>query len=147
MDAPHRHWQSAWEKTWRQECYELNWTNPERDISQNGSSTATILPSLKLLKSDKSDMQDTARSKDELIRDVLWTPSHGLIGVGRPVGTYLQQLCIHTGCSLEDRPNVTEDSDEWRGRVRENRASGMTWWWWYIYIYIYIYKVVCFIHK
>ena len=50
------------------------------------------------------------RSKDELIRDVLlWTLSHGQAKIGQPAGTYLQQLCVDTGCSKED---LLGDRDE-----------------------------------
>ena len=39
------------------------------------------------------------RSRDELIRDVLlWIPTHGRAKAGRPVRTYIQQLCEDTGC-------------------------------------------------
>ena len=39
------------------------------------------------------------RSRDELIRDVLlWTPTHGRAKAGRPVRTYIQQLCEDAGC-------------------------------------------------
>ena len=39
------------------------------------------------------------RSKDELTSDVLlWTLSHRRASVGRPARTYLQQLCVDTGC-------------------------------------------------
>ena len=70
------------------------------------------------------------RSKLELINDVhLWTPSHGRAGVGRPVRTYLQQVCKGTWCSLKDLPNAMDHKDEWRGRVREVRACGTIWWW------------------
>ena len=42
------------------------------------------------------------RSTDELISIVfLWIPSHGRVSVGQPTRTYLQQLCINTGCSLK----------------------------------------------
>ena len=41
---------------------------------------------------------DCWRSVDEL----LWNPSHGRAGVGRPARTYLQQLCMDTGCKLEN---------------------------------------------
>ena len=76
------------------------------------------------------------RSKDELIGDVLlWTPSHWRAKVGRPAWTYIQQLCADTGCSLEDLPGAMDDRDVWQERVREIRASSVTW---YIYIYIYI---------
>ena len=42
------------------------------------------------------------RSRDELIRDVLLlTPTRGRAKAGRPVGTYIQQLCEDTGCFLK----------------------------------------------
>ena len=47
--------------------------------------------------------------------------------------TYIQQLCEDTGCSPEDQPKAMNDREEWRERVRDIRASGMTWWWlWHI---------------
>ena len=79
------------------------------------------------------------RSRDELISDVLlWTPTYGREKAGRPDRTYIQQLCEHTECSPEDLPEAMNDREKWRERVKDIRASGMTWGW-YIYIYIYIY--------
>ena len=60
------------------------------------------------------------RSKDELIRDILlWTPSHGRAKAWRPARTYIQQLCVDTGYSLEDLPGAMNIRDGWRERVRE----------------------------
>ena len=54
------------------------------------------------------------RSKDEFICDaLLWTPSHGRASVGRPIRTYLKQLCTDTGCSLEDLLEVMDNRDKW----------------------------------
>ena len=70
------------------------------------------------------------RSKDKLISDVLlWTPTYGLSKAGRPARTYIQQLCEDTGCSPEDLQEAMNDREKWRERVRDIRASGMTWWW------------------
>ena len=70
------------------------------------------------------------RSRDELISDVLlWIPTYGQAKVGRPARTYIQQLCEDTGCSPEDQPEVMNDREKWRERVRDIRASGTTWWW------------------
>ena len=72
------------------------------------------------------------RSKDELISDVLlWTPTCGCAKVGRPVRTYIQQLCEDTGCNPEDLPAAMNDREKWRERVRDIRAGGATWWWWW----------------
>ena len=90
------------------------------------------------------------RSRDEFISDVLlWTPSHSRVKAGWPARTYIQQLCVDTGCSPEDLPEAMDDREGWRYRVRDIRADGVTRWWWYIsyynlsfqhiYIYIYIY--------
>ena len=86
------------------------------------------------------------RSKDELIIDVLlWTPAYGQAKAGRPVRTFIQQLCEDTGCSPEYLPEAMNDSEKLRESVKDIRASGTTWWWWwwwwciYIYIYIYVY--------
>ena len=45
---------------------------------------------------------------------------------GRPARTYIQQLCEDTGCGSEDLPEEMNDREEWRERVRDNRASGTT---------------------
>ena len=81
------------------------------------------------------------RSKNELISDILlWTPSHGCACVGWPTRIYLQQLCMDTGCCLEDLLEVMDDRDKWWERVREIHVNSTTWWWWW-YIYIYIYDL------
>ena len=73
-------------------------------------------------------------SKDELISDVLlWTHTYGRAKAGRPARTYIQQFCEDTGCSLEDLPEAMNDRKKWRGRVRDIRAGGTTW---YIYVHI-----------
>ena len=72
------------------------------------------------------------RKRDELISDVLlWTIAYGQAKAGRPAWTYIQQLCEDTGCSHEDLPEAMNDWEKWRERVRDIRASGMTWWWWW----------------
>ena len=79
------------------------------------------------------------RSRDELISDVLlWTLTYGQTKAGWPARTYIQQVCEDTECSPEDLPEAMNDREKWQERVRDIRASGMTWWWWW-YIYIYIY--------
>ena len=66
------------------------------------------------------------RSRDELISNMLmWTPSHRQAKVGRPARIYIQQLCVDTGCSLEDLPGAMDDRDGWREWVREIRAGSV----------------------
>ena len=63
------------------------------------------------------------RSRDELISDILlWTPSHQRAKAGHPARTYIQQLCIDTGCSLKDLLEAMDDREGWWGDP---------WWWWY----------------
>ena len=72
------------------------------------------------------------RSRNELISDVLlWTPTYGQAKAGWPSWTYIQQLCEDMGCSPEDLPEVMNDREKWRERVRDIRAGGTTWWWWW----------------
>ena len=61
---------------------------------------------------------------------LLWTPTYGWAKAGWPVRTYIQLLCEDTGCSPEDLPEAMNDWEKWRERVRDIRASDMTWWWW-----------------
>ena len=75
------------------------------------------------------------RSRDELISDVLlWTPTHSRAKAGRPIRTYIQQLCEDTGCSPEDLPEAMNDREKWREWVRDILTTSTTsWWWWYLY--------------
>ena len=75
------------------------------------------------------------RSRDELISDILlWTSLDGRAKVGRLAGTYIQQLCGDTGCSLEDLQEAMDDKEGWLERVREIRTGGATWWWWWWWV-------------
>ena len=68
------------------------------------------------------------RSKDELISDILlWTPAYGQAKAGQPAQTYIQQLCEDMGCDPEYLPEAMNDREKWRERVRDIRASSMTW--------------------
>ena len=68
------------------------------------------------------------RNKDELISDVLLrTPTYGQAKAGRPVRTYIQQLCEDQRCSPEDQPEARNDREKWRERVWDIHASGTTW--------------------
>ena len=73
------------------------------------------------------------RGRNEFISDVLlWTPSHGRAKAGRPARTFIQQLCVDTGCNSEDLPEAMNDRERRRERVRDIRADGTTrWWWWW----------------
>ena len=67
------------------------------------------------------------RSRGELISTaLLWNLSQGRAKAGRPDRTYIQQLCVDTGCCLEDLPEAMDDAEGWRERVREICAGGVT---------------------
>ena len=57
---------------------------------------------------------------------LLWTLTYGRAHAGRPARTYIQQLCEDTGCSPDDLPEVMNDREKWREKVRDIRASGTT---------------------
>ena len=83
-------------------------------------------------------VEDSRRSKGELISDVLWwTSSCKRASVEWAARIYLQQFCTDTRCSLEDLLETIDNRDELWRRVREIRASYLTWWWWQWYIYIH----------
>ena len=61
------------------------------------------------------------RSRDELVRNVLlWDSLHGRAKVGRPAGTYVQQLCADTEYIPEDLP------DQWAIGKSSERGSGIS---------------------
>ena len=67
------------------------------------------------------------KSRDELISDVLlWTPPRGRANVGRPAGTYIQQLFAGTGCSPEDLARAMDDRELWREMVSNIRTDRVT---------------------
>ena len=81
-----------------------------------------------LSKLDEPDMQDTAGEAGiRLISDVLlWTPTYDWAKAGRPARTYIRQLCEDMGFSPEDLPEVMNDREKWRERVRDICAGGTT---------------------
>ena len=93
---------------------------------------ATYHPSQRPSKLDEQDMWDTSGGASNV---VLWTPLHGCASVGRPARTYLQQLCMDTGCSLEDLPEAM--GDRRMASEREIYAYSMTWWWLYFMIFFF----------
>ena len=79
-------------------------------------------------------------SRDKLISDVLlWIPTYSRAKAGRPARTYLQQLCEDTRCSSEHLPEVMNDWEKWRERVRDICVCGTTWWWWWWHMNHWIY--------
>ena len=133
MDVLHWRWLNGWRKSLTattQECCEQFWTSPGSITLQSSSCTATYLPSQKARQTRHAG--HCQRSREELISDVLlWTPSHGRMKAGRPARTYIQQLCEDTGCGPEDLPEAMNHREEWRERVRDIHAGGMTRWWWF----------------
>ena len=63
-------------------------------------------------------------SKDELISNLLWTPTRGHTSVHWPAKTCTHQLCMDIGCHLEDLPRAMTDKDRWWKRVKRIHAVG-----------------------
>ena len=110
-------------KSWRQHPTDTNYT-------------ATCLPSRKLYKLDQPDTQDTAgdaRTNSSVMYS--YGPPH-MAKAGRPVRTYIQQLCEDTGFYPEDLPKAMNDWEKWWERVRDIRAGGTSSWsWWFRFCY------------
>ena len=71
--------------------------------------------------------RECKRIGDELISDIfLWTPSHEQAKVGRQTRTYIQQLPVDTGSSLEVLPGAMNDKDMWQEQVMEIRDISVT---------------------
>ena len=67
------------------------------------------------------------RSRDEVVRDVLlWILSHRRTKAVGPARTYIQQLCVDTGCSPEDLSEAMDDRKGWLERARDTHADGVT---------------------
>ena len=74
------------------------------------------------------------RSRDKLMSDILlWTPSHGRAKTERSARTYIQQLCVDTGCNPEDLPGAIDNRYMWRERVWEICVGSVTWLWWWLF--------------
>ena len=121
-----------------QECCEQFWTSPGGNTPQSPQLYGHLPPITKTIKVRWTRHAGHCwRSRDELISDVLlWTPSYGRTKAGWPARTYIQQLCEDTGCNPEDLPEVMNDREEWRERVRGIRASSTTWWWSSLLVFI-----------
>ena len=69
------------------------------------------------------------RRRGELRGELQWTPSLGRAKTRWTARTYILQLCVNTGCSLEDLPGMMDDREGWRQWVREIYSWSATWWW------------------
>ena len=89
----------------------------------------TYHPSQKIAKVGEPDMRDTAgESRSDLKTDVLRrTPSQGRAKTGRPVRTYIHQLCADTESSPEDLPESMDDREGQGGKFMDIPANGAIW--------------------
>ena len=63
----------------------------------------------------------------EFISDILfWTNKRGCASVGHPARTDIYQLCVDSGCSLEDQPGIMDNRDGCRERIKKLCAVSMT---------------------
>ena len=88
-------------------------------VLQNSSCMVTNFSSHKPSKKDKHDMLGTAGDV-RVNASVIFSygsPTHRHTSVGL-TSKDLYQLCVNTGCSLQDLLRPMEDSDKWQVRVR-----------------------------
>ena len=105
----------------RQDCYAL--------LKAILYCAATYFPSQTIHVRHADEVRHCWWSKDELISDVCWwTPSHGRTSVRRLARIYILQLCVESGCCLDDQSRVMDERDGWEEKVRELRSISMTWW-------------------
>ena len=106
--------------------------SPGSNTPQSTNYTATCLPSRKLYKLDKPERRTLLEKQGWAHK---WCtpmdPAYGQAKAGWPAQTYIQQLCEDTECSPEDLPEAMNDREKWWERVRDIRASSITWWWWW----------------
>ena len=99
-------------------CYELSWSSG-KNTQQNGICIAKSHLSQNPSEKDVPGLQDSWRSKQELVSDtLLWTPQHGYTSIGHPTRTYIDQLCDYSWCLPEDLPNAMNDRTGWRARFK-----------------------------
>ena len=108
-----------------QECCEQYWISPGGNTPQSTNYTAICTPITKTIQVRRTRHAGHCwRSRDKLLSDIhLWTPKYGRAKAGQPAWTYIQQLFEDTGCSPEDLPEVLNDREKWRERVRDICAS------------------------
>ena len=123
MNTPHGHWWNILGKI-RRQLHKTATNNTEKILEAISQKTTAVRPPTSHLSNNQITTDKICvtllRDKNELIIDILpWTPSHRRANVGRSTRTYLQQLCTHTGCSLEYVLEAMEDRDDLQERVWE----------------------------
>ena len=108
-------------------CCEQYWTSPGGSTPQSSSCTATYRPSRKLSKLDAPDMRDTAGEVITMCSCVL-LHINGQRQDDQLEPTYSSFEPIRD-VALEDLPEAMDDWEEWRERIKEIRADGVTSWW------------------
>ena len=69
----------------------------------------------------------SCRNKNEFKRRFLWSLTHRRTSVGQPSKTY--QLCVNTGCRIDDLISTIADRDGCREKFKGVHAVGTLWWW------------------
>ena len=90
----------------------------EQILEATVQKTAAVWSLTSHLKNHLSKNRKTCQTlleKQELINAILLlNPTHGSASVGWLARTYLHQICVDTGCSLEDLLKEMDDRNGWR---------------------------------
>ena len=101
-------------------------------ILEKASYKSAVQPLTSILQTTKVRQAKHAehcwKSKDELICNVPWTPTHGYTSVSQPAKTYTYQLCTDTWYCQEDLPKAMAGKDGWQERIKESYTVSMPQW-------------------
>ena len=129
MDAPHGYPKKTLREkaTWKLHKNAMSYL--EQILEATPHKTMAVWPLTSHFKNHPSEINKTCGTLLEKQGQAhKWQSStHGCTSVGQPARTYLHQLCVDPGCSLENL-RAMDDRDGWRERVSEIHAVSTTWW-------------------
>ena len=116
IDVPPELQRKAWKKA-RRKLHQNARYCFEQILTAAPHKTVIVQPPATHLTNHLSEMRKTCEALlGKLIRADkrrFWTPTHGHTSFGRPAGTYIHQLCVDTGYSLNDLSGAMYDRDRW----------------------------------
>ena len=114
----------------------------EQILEATPNKTAAVQPLTSHLKGHSRHVGHCCRIKDKLISNILqWIPTYGHASDSQQARTHLHQLCVDTGCSLEDLPGQirTEREKCWSDFLEKSVLSA----WLYVCLYLHLLYNCC----